>query len=53
MDSINAKSAWDRESHQRNCIRRALQSRQDLDDNHIILYSDVDEIPNPNRFIPT
>ena len=50
MDQIKAKSAWDRESHQRNCIRRAL-NQLNIDDNDIILFSDVDEIPNPNRFI--
>ena len=50
MDTINAKTAWDRESHQRNCIRRALQTRKDIRDSDIILYSDLDEIPNPGVF---
>jgi len=51
MDSIKAKSAWDRESHQRNCIRRALNENETMiQDQDIILYSDVDEIPNPKVF---
>ena len=49
MDNINAKNAWDRESHQRNCIRRALENQQ-ITDEDIILYSDLDEIPNPKCF---
>lgn len=49
MDKINSQSAWDRESHQRNCILKCLR-KNNIDKNDIILISDVDEIPNPKRF---
>jgi beta-1,4-mannosyl-glycoprotein beta-1,4-N-acetylglucosaminyltransferase len=34
---------WSRENHQRNCILRGIE---DLDDDDLVLISDVDEIPN-------
>jgi beta-1,4-mannosyl-glycoprotein beta-1,4-N-acetylglucosaminyltransferase len=45
LDMPNNGNPWDNESHQRNCIKRALlkQSPKDTD---IIIISDVDEIPS-------
>ena len=43
------KSIWDNEFHQRNCIQRGLDKLK-LNDNDIILLTDIDEIPNPNIF---
>lgn len=42
--NIENKDQWENEIHQRNSISRAFS---DLDDNDLILVSDVDEIPNP------
>lgn len=39
---------WPGENHQRNCIYKALQQLQ-CNDNDIILISDVDEIPRPDK----
>lgn len=43
-DMPTTNNAWDREAHQRNSISRGFQNLQDED---LILISDVDEIPNP------
>lgn len=43
----NGTNLWEMENHQRNCIKRGLNSLQDDD---IILISDLDEIPNPQSF---
>lgn len=48
------KQQWENEYHQRNCIKRAIDtiiSEDFLNDEDIILTSDVDEIPNPNILI--
>jgi len=44
-DDIEAKSAWDREHHQRKCIDRGLQKLY-LNDDDIVIISDADEIPD-------
>lgn len=43
-DNPNDKNPWSRENHQRNCIIRGLDG---IDDDAIVMISDVDEIPNP------
>ncbi len=40
------EDAWKNEKHQRNCIRRGLDTLE-LRDEDVILISDLDEIPNP------
>lgn len=50
MDKMNSNNPWDKEKHQRNCIRKAVESLPQVDEEDIILISDVDEIPNPNCF---
>lgn len=42
---------WDREGHQKNHISRKNLSTLNLEDNDIILFSDVDEIPKRNFII--
>lgn len=43
---------WENEYYQRNCIKNGLDTIIDiLDENDIILTSDVDEIPNPDILI--
>jgi beta-1,4-mannosyl-glycoprotein beta-1,4-N-acetylglucosaminyltransferase len=52
----NLNQQWDNEYHQRNCIKRGIDiliSENFLNDEDIILTSDVDEIPNPNILIQT
>ena len=40
---------WENEYHQRNCIKRGLNSIENsISDDDILLTSDVDEIPNPS-----
>lgn len=41
---------WGNDFYQRECIRRALD-HFDLQDNDLVLISDLDEIPNPNILI--
>jgi len=50
MDKIDSYSAWDRESYQRNYILNCLIKDEDINDDDIILISDIDEIPNPKIF---
>jgi beta-1,4-mannosyl-glycoprotein beta-1,4-N-acetylglucosaminyltransferase len=42
------ESAWDYEWHQRNCVTRGLT---DCKNDDVILISDLDEIPNPEKII--
>lgn len=42
----NITQAWDREIHQRDCLRRGIE-QLDIKDTDIILINDCDEIPNP------
>lgn len=44
-DMPNNKNPWNNEFHQRNSIKRGI-NKLSLDDNDIIIISDVDEIPN-------
>ena len=46
-DLPDGKNPYLRENHQRNCITRGLV---DADEEDIIIISDLDEIPNPNKF---
>jgi beta-1,4-mannosyl-glycoprotein beta-1,4-N-acetylglucosaminyltransferase len=50
MSALNSNNPWDKEKHQRNCIRDAINKIDLINDDDIILISDVDEIPNPNCF---
>ena len=43
-DMPNGTNNWEREFHQRNCIGRGVELVTNLDDEDIILLSDVDEI---------
>ncbi len=43
------ENSWTYENYQRNCISKALK---DCSDDDIILISDLDEIPNPDKIIP-
>lgn len=43
-DNPTDPNPWSRENHQRNCITRGLDG---IDDDAIVMISDVDEIPNP------
>jgi beta-1,4-mannosyl-glycoprotein beta-1,4-N-acetylglucosaminyltransferase len=45
--NIETNEQWKNETHQRNCIDRAIQ-QLNLNDEDIIIISDVDEIPDPN-----
>ncbi len=46
-DSPNTSCAWDNEMHQRKCISRGIE-KLDLDDQDIIIVSDLDEIVDPD-----
>jgi beta-1,4-mannosyl-glycoprotein beta-1,4-N-acetylglucosaminyltransferase len=47
--NYNANQQWENEYHQRNSIKRGIDSiLHTLENTDIILTSDVDEIPNPN-----
>ena len=47
--NINKQEQWKNEYHQRNCLKRGLNIiMEQLNDNDIILSSDLDEIPHPN-----
>jgi len=49
--NYNLNQQWENEYYQRNCIKLGLQQLINdnyLDDEDILLTSDVDEIPNPN-----
>jgi len=47
-DMPDGKNPWTRENFQRNCISRALLKAKDED---LIIISDADEIPNPEKII--
>lgn len=52
--NYNLNHQWENEYHQRNCIKRGIDSlisQNFLNNEDIILTSDVDEIPNPNILI--
>ena len=52
--NYNLNNQWANEYHQRNCIKRGVEqliNQNFLNDEDIILTSDVDEIPNPNILI--
>ena len=52
--NYNLNHQWENEYHQRNCIKRGIDSlisQNFLNNEDIILTSDVDEIPNPNVLI--
>ena len=52
--NYNLNHQWQNEYHQRNCIKRGIDSlinQNFLNDEDIILTADVDEIPNPNILI--
>jgi len=52
--NYNLNHQWENEYHQRNCIKRGIDSiinENFLNDEDIILTADVDEIPNPNILI--
>ena len=50
--NYNLNQQWENESHQRNCIEYGINMISNkLDNDDIILTSDVDEIPNPNVLI--
>lgn len=52
--NYNLNHQWENEYHQRNCIKRGIDSlinEKFLNDEDIMLTSDVDEIPNPNILI--
>lgn len=42
------RTSWTYENYQRNCIMEGLK---DCNDNDVIIISDVDEIPNPNKIL--
>ena len=46
-DMPESNDAWDRENHQRTCLKRAVSLVPDICAEDIILVSDLDEIPNP------
>lgn len=50
-DMPSGNNNWNREFHQRNCIQRGLQLVPYLNNNDIILISDVDEIINRETII--
>jgi beta-1,4-mannosyl-glycoprotein beta-1,4-N-acetylglucosaminyltransferase len=46
---INKRNQWDNEIHQRNCINRGIECiNNKLNNNDIIIISDVDEVPDPS-----
>lgn len=47
-DMPNSSNPWDNEYHQRNCIKRGID-QLNLNDNDLVIISDVDEIPNINK----
>jgi beta-1,4-mannosyl-glycoprotein beta-1,4-N-acetylglucosaminyltransferase len=52
--NYESQQQWENEYYQRNCIKRGLDqliNENYLNDEDIILTSDVDEIPNPNILI--
>jgi len=52
--NYDSQQQWENEYYQRNCIKRGLDkliNENYLNDEDIILTSDVDEIPNPNILI--
>lgn len=52
--SYGKNQQWENEYYQRNCIKNGMDAIIDaLDENDIILTSDVDEIPNPDILIKT
>ena len=44
---INETVSWTNEKYQRNAISKGINSISNLNDNDIIIITDVDEIPNP------
>lgn len=44
----NKNNLWEMENHQRNCISRGFSN---LADDDIVIISDVDEIPDPKKFV--
>jgi beta-1,4-mannosyl-glycoprotein beta-1,4-N-acetylglucosaminyltransferase len=46
----NKGEQWVNEKHQRNCIKRGLE-KITLDDNDIIVITDLDEVPDPNTLL--
>lgn len=46
-DMPESNDPWDRENHQRTCLKRAVSLVPDICATDIILVSDLDEIPNP------
>lgn len=49
-DMPNSQNAWDLETHQRRCISRGFSKIQ-MNDDDIIIISDLDEIPNPETIL--
>uniref|UniRef100_A0A6C0AQD6 Beta-1,4-mannosyl-glycoprotein beta-1,4-N-acetylglucosaminyltransferase n=1 Tax=viral metagenome TaxID=1070528 RepID=A0A6C0AQD6_9ZZZZ len=52
--NYNLNHQWENEYYQRNCIKRGLQQliqQNYLNDEDIVLTSDIDEIPNPNILV--
>lgn len=47
---INKNEQWFNETYQRNCIKFGIDELN-LDDNDIIIISDLDEIPDPNTLL--
>ena len=47
-DYPDYETAWTFENHQRNCIERGLR---DCEDDDVILISDLDEIPRPEKIL--
>jgi len=47
MLKVEQENQWDNEKYQRNALQRGILSL-DLDDNDIIIISDMDEIPDPD-----
>ena len=48
LDKVSG-SNWEREWYSRNYINKALSTISNIDKDDIILFSDVDEIPNPEK----
>ena len=46
-DMPESNDPWDRENHQRTCLKKAVSLVPDICATDIILVSDLDEIPNP------
>jgi beta-1,4-mannosyl-glycoprotein beta-1,4-N-acetylglucosaminyltransferase len=49
-DMPNSENSWDREKHQRRCISRGFSKIQ-MNDDDILIISDLDEIPNPETIL--